>query len=127
MADYTPVFTGGAIPFTSTTSATVTGGQVLVVSGTGTVAAAGAASGLVVGVAAHDAASGAQVTVWPLPGVIHETTTPTGVTAGNALTSAAAGTVDPGTLGTIAAAGTLIGVALTTATAGNKCQWAYRG
>ena len=127
MADYTPVFTGGSRPWTATTSATVTGGQVLVVSGTGTVGPAGGASGLVCGVAAHDAGSGAQVTVWPLPGVIHETTTPTGVTAGNALVSAAAGTVDPGTLGTLAAAGTLIGVALTTATAGNKCQWTYRG
>ena len=127
MADYTPVFTGGSRPFTSTTSATVTGGQVLVVSGTGTVGPAGAGSGLCVGVAAHDAASGAQVTVWPLPGVVHETTTPTGVTAGNALASAAAGTVDPGTLATLAAAGTLIGLALTTATAGNKCQWTARG
>lgn len=127
MADYTPVITGGAQPSTMTTSAPVTGGQVLIVTGSGTVGPAAAASGLVVGVAAHDAASGAQVTVWPLPGVTHETVTPTGVTAGNALSSAAAGTVDPGTLGTLAAAGTLIGVALTTATAGNKCQWTYRG
>lgn len=127
MADYTPVFTSGSLPFTATTSAGVTGGQVLIVTGTGTVGPAAAASGLVVGVAAHDAASGAQVSVWPLPGLVHETVTPTGCTAGNALSSAAAGTVDPGTLGTIAAAGTLIGVALTTATAGNKCQWTYRG
>lgn len=127
MADYTPVFTGGALPFTSTASATITGGQVLVVSGDGTVGPAGGASGLVCGVAAHDAASTQKVTVWPLAGVVHETVTPTGCTAGNALASAAAGTVDPGTLGTLAAAGTLIGVALTTATAGNKCQWAYRG
>ena len=127
MADYTPVITGGAQPSTMTTSAPVTGGQVLIVTGSSTVGPAAAASGLVVGVAAHDAASGAQVTVWPLPGVTHETVTPTGITAGNALSSAAAGTVDPGTLGTLAAAGTLIGVALTTATAGNKCQWTYRG
>lgn len=127
MADYTPVFTGDSLPYTSTASATITGGQVVVVSGTGTVGPAGAASGLVCGVAAHDAATGQQVSVWPLPGMIHETVTPTGVTAGNALASAAAGTVDPGTLGTLAAAGTLIGVALTNATAGNKCQWTYRG
>ena len=127
MADYTPVFTGDSLPFTSTASATITGGQLLAVTGTGTVGPAGAASGAVVGVAAHDAANGAQITVWHLPGVVHETTTPTGVTAGNALASAAAGTVDPGTLATLAAAGTLIGVALTTATAGNKCQWTYRG
>ena len=79
-----PVFTGDSLPFTSTTSAAVTGGQVLIVTGSGTVGPAAAASGLVVGVAAHDAANGAQVTVWP-PGVVHETVTPTGCTAGNAL------------------------------------------
>lgn len=127
MADYTPVFTGDSLPFTTTASAAITGGQLVIVTGTGTVGPATAGSGLVVGVAAFDAANGQQVSVWPLPGVVHETVTPTGCTAGNALATAAAGTVDPGTLATLAAAGTLIGVALTTATAGNKCQWTYRG
>ena len=33
MADYTPVITGGSQPSTMTTSAPVTGGQVLIVTG----------------------------------------------------------------------------------------------
>jgi len=127
VADYTPVNTADLSPVPFTTSAAVTGGQLLIVTATGTVGPAAAASGLVVGVAASDAASGARVSVWPLCGPVHETVTTSGVTAGNALTSSTAGTVDAGTLATIAAAGTLIGTALTTATAGNKCRWIGRG
>ncbi len=126
MPDYTPVYSGGAKPFTMTASATITGGQVVVASGVGTVAPAAGANGAYVGVAAFDAANGARVTVWPIPGVIHETVTPAGVTAGNALASSTAGGVDSGTLATLAAAGTLIGTALTTATATNKCRWIGR-
>lgn len=126
MSDYSPVFTAGAVPFTSVASATITGGQVLYVSGTGTVAPTAGANGAAIGVAAHDAASGARVTVWPLPGVVHETTSPAGVTAGAALASSTSGGVDSGTLATLAAAGTFLGIALTTATAGNKCRWTSR-
>lgn len=126
MADYTPVTTGGNKPFTSTASAAITGGQLVAVSGTGTVAPAGADSGIVVGVAAHDAANGAKVAVWPLVGPIHETTTSAGVTAGNSLASEAAGGIKSGTLATLAAAGTLLGTALTTASAGNKARWTAR-
>ncbi|WP_326829687.1 hypothetical protein OIE13_05995 [Streptosporangium sp. NBC_01810] len=126
MGDYVPVYAGGAQPFGMTASATITGGQVLIASGVGTVAPAAGADGKVVGVAAHDAANGARVSVWPIPGITHETITPTGATAGNALASAAAGTVDPGTLGTLAAAGTLIGTAVSTATSGLKCRWIGR-
>lgn len=126
MADYLPVYTNGAEPYSATTSATVTGGQVLYASGNGTVAPTAGANGAFVGVAAHDAASGARVTVWPVSGVIHETTSPAGVTAGAALTSSTSGGVDSGTLGTIAAAGTLMGTALTTASAGAKTRWIGR-
>ena len=126
MADYSPVTTGGTKPFTSQASATITGGQLVAVSGAGTVGPAGADSGAVVGVAAHDAASGAKVSVWPLIGPIHETTTSAGVTAGNALASEAAGGIKSGTLATLAAAGTLLGTAHTTATAGNKARWTAR-
>jgi PP-loop superfamily ATP-utilizing enzyme len=52
--------------------------------------------------------------------------TPAGVTAGNALTSSTSGGVDSGTLATIAAAGTFIGTAITTATAGLKTRWTGR-
>lgn len=128
MADYSPVFSGGAVPFTSTTSGTVTGGTLLAVSGSGTVATAGALSAIVVGVAAHDAASGAKVTIWPLDGVIHELVAANNITQGNGIQSAASGQIDPATtsLATQAAAGTLIGTALTTATAGNKVRFQGR-
>ncbi len=126
MSDYSPVYSGGAKPFTMTASATITGGQVVYASGVGSVAPTAGANGAYVGVAAADAANGARVTVWPIPGVIHESVSPAGVTAGNALTSSTAGGVDSGTLATIAAAGTLIGTALSTATAGNKARWIGR-
>lgn len=126
MADYAPVYYGGTEPFTMTASATITGGQVLFASGVGTVAPTAGANGAYVGVAAHDAVSTQRVTVWPIPGVVHETTTPAGVTAGAALTSSTAGGVDSGTLATIAAAGTLMGTAVSTATAGNKARWIGR-
>lgn len=126
MADYVPVYYGGAEPYTMTASATITGGQVLVASGVGTVAPSSGASGAFVGVAAHDATSGQRVTVWPIPGVVHETTTPAGVTAGAALASAASGGVDSGTLGTLAAAGHLIGTAISTAALGAKVRWIGR-
>lgn len=128
MADYSVVYEGGADPLTKTASATITGGQVVIASGASTVAPAGAAATTVVGVAAHDAASGARVTVWPLVGVEHEIVCATGITAGGGVQTAAAGQVDPVTTSIAAgsAAGTLIGVATTTATAGNKVRFIGR-
>lgn len=126
MADYTPVFSTGNVPFTLQASAAITGGQVVYASGAGTVAPTAGANGAAIGVAAHDAANGAKVSVWPLVGPVHETVTPAGVTAGAALSSSTAGGVDSGTLATLAAAGTFIGTAVTTATAGNKCRWTAR-
>lgn len=128
MADYSPVFSGGTMPFTSTTSGAVTGGQVLAASGAGTVATAGVGA-TAVGVAAHDAASGAIVTVWPLTNVIHEITVVAAgtVTAADGVITAAGGTVNTSAVGVAAAAGTLIGIALTTATAPNKVRFIGRG
>ena len=126
MADYTPVYENGQLPFTATASAAITGGQVCVVSGVGTVAPAGGAVGTFVGVAAHDAAINARVTLWPIAGLVHETISTAGATAAGALSTGATGTVEPGTLGTLAAAGTLIGTALSTATAGLKIRWVGR-
>jgi hypothetical protein len=121
MADYTPVFSGGAKPFTATTSAAVTGGRVLEVSGNGTVAQAGAGSLVAVGVAAHDAASGAKVSVWPLDNVVHELSAPGAITAAAGVITAANGEVATAAVATAAAAGTLIGIAATTA-ASNKVR-----
>jgi hypothetical protein len=123
VSDYTPVYENGSLPFTMTASAAVTGGQVVIVTGIGTVGPSAAASGVVAGVAAHDAAINARVSVWPLPGLVHESITPAGTTAGFSLSSSTAGGVDTGTLGTLAAAGTLLGTALNTATAGLKVRW----
>lgn len=128
MADYTPIYSVGVVPFTQTTSAAVTGGQVLAVSGNGTVAAAVTATGaVVVGVAAHDAASGAKVSVWPLEGVVHELVATAALTQGTGvIVDAVAGQVATATIATAAAAGTLIGTALTTA-AGSPLKLRVQG
>ena len=128
MADYTPVYTGGVKPFTSTTSAAVVGGNVLVWSGSGTVAASAAVSTVVAGVAAHDAASGARVTVWPIDGAIHELVATAALAAGAGVTTDAVGVgqVATAVIATAAAAGTLIGTAVTTA-AGSPLKLRVQG
>lgn len=129
MADYLPVYTPGeAVPMTA--SATITGGQLVAVSGTGTVGPAGAASGAVVGVAGHDAASGTRVTVYAR-GVVHESTASGAITAGNQLTAGASGTVvalaamaaGAADEGDVNAARAVVGVALTTAADTTKVRW----
>lgn len=123
MPDYLPYIQGVA-PFSDVTaSAAVTGGQLVEVTGVKTVGPAGAASVKVVGVAAHDAGVGASLTVHPIPGNVHETTTPGGVTAGQVVIAAAAGTVNPVAAETGLA---LQGVALNTAAAAGKVRWAGR-
>lgn len=116
MADYSPKFIY-AEQITSTASATITGGQVLVVSGSGTVAPAGADAANVIGVACTDAASGAYVSYNPR-GKVHVTTTAGAVTAGNNAFTGAAGTVDD--TGTAA---NKIGVFLTSAASGATAEW----
>lgn len=128
MGDYSPIYSGGAVPWTSTTSGAVTGGTLAAVSGSGTVATAGAASTIVCGVFAHDAASGAKVTIWPLEGVIHEIVSANNITQGGGIQSAASGQVDPVATSIAAgsAAGTIIGTALTTVTAPAKVRFQGR-
>lgn len=125
MAEYLPVKNPGqALPLAA--SATITGGQLVAVSGVSTVAPAGANALNVVGVAAFDAAVGDQVTVFG--GGVQELTTTGTVTAGDLVVAAANGTVS-----TLAAVTTptaadvtntraILGVALTTATTGLKVQ-----
>ena len=128
MSDYSPVYAGGALPLTFTTSGAVVGGNVLVASAAGTVAASGGVSAVVVGVAAHDAASGARVSVWPLANVVHELPVATGtVTALDGVTSSTGGGVTTGVVATVAAAGQLLGIALTTAASPNKVRFIGRG
>ena len=106
MPEFSPLFKPGA-EFTRTTSAAVTGGQVLIVSGSNTVAPSSAASAAVLGVAAFDAASGEQVTVIT-NGVVH-------LGASGAIS--AGGSVAAGASGVVAAHSgtnysTIVGVAL---------------
>jgi hypothetical protein len=80
----------------------------------------GVGSNAAVGVAAHDAASGTEVTVWPLAGVTHEVTASAAIAVGDNVVSAANGQV--ASAGAIAAGTTndaaILGVASTAAGAG---------
>lgn len=101
----------------ATFSAAVTGGQVLAVSGNGTVGPAGADSNAVVGVAAHDVAINGRGTYFPR-GKIHVSTASGGITAAARVNSGAAGTVAS------AAAGVgNVGIALTTALDTAAVEW----
>jgi len=126
LADYTPIFTGGAVPFPATTAGVVAGGNVLIWSASGVVTVSGADSTAVCGVAAHDAASGAKVTVWPMDGCIHELVASGAITALAGVVSDAAGQVKTATIATAAAAATLIGIAATTA-AGSPLKLRVQG
>lgn len=118
MADFTPRFKPGQ-SWTATTSANVTGGKLLEVSGDGTVAHAGVASVAVVGVAAFDASSGDVVTVYsPKIAVLVSSGT---ITAGSQVVAGAAGivtalaAVTTPTAGDVTGSRAIVGVALTTA------------
>jgi predicted RecA/RadA family phage recombinase len=112
MAEYLPLYLPGKA-ITRVASATITGGQLLIVSGSGTVAPASAASASWIGVAANDAANGDNVTVY-CEGVQRIAATGT-VTAGQLVEAAASGTVATHTNGTNDF--NVVGLALTTATA----------
>ncbi len=116
MANYEPKFLY-ADQVTGTASAAITGGQVLIVSGNGTVGPATADSNAVIGVAAHDAANGARVSYFPR-GKVHVTVNAGGVTAAARVNSAAAGTVASATAGV-----GNIGIALTTAADTALVEW----
>lgn len=122
MAEYLPLYkAGNSIP--STASAAITGGQLVGISGSGTVAPTGANQASWVGVAAFDAASGERVTVHA--GGVQRILAAGAVTAGDLLV--ASGTA--GRVSTLAAVTTptaadvtntraIVGTALTTAADG---------
>ncbi len=113
MAEYLPLHDEG--PITRSASAAITGGQLLYVSGSGTVAPTTGATPAWVGVAGFDANPNDNVTVWsddvqrPIAGA-------GGVTAGLLVEAGAGGTVvnQPATG---ALPGNVVGLALTTAPA----------
>ena len=113
MAEYVPLYMPGAA-ITLPTSAAVTGGQLLVISGSLTVAPSTVATHSWLGAAAFDAASGDQVTVY-CEGVQKFVATGS-VTAGGNVEAATAGTVAAHTNGTNDQ--NIVGVALNTVTTG---------
>jgi len=117
MADYLPRYTPGDA-ITQTASAAITGGRLVEVSATGTVATAAADSAKVVGVAAADvAASGDRLLCFPVRGGgVHKLVASGAITAGEGVVSDTGGKVKSATTATAAAAGTLLGIALTTTT-----------
>lgn len=145
MPDYTPPYVVGEVA-TSTASAAVTGGQPLVVSGSGTVAPivpAATPAANVIGVAAADCPSGGRVTYYGR-GPQHESLADGTVTAGDQLVTAINAGRQVRTLvpsaGDLGAAYTqapanvafnlgvnnarsVIGVALTTAPDNTKVRW----
>lgn len=121
MADYNPRFAPGEA-FTLAASGTITGGNVVAVSGSGTVAAAGANADNWVGVAAFDAVSGDKLTI--RTGGVQRLVASGTVTAGDQVVCAASGRVATlaaaagATAGDINAARRVVGLALTTAADG---------
>lgn len=121
MAEYLPIHTPGQA-VTYTAGAAITGGQLVYISGVNTVSPTTAASAAVVGVAGHDAASGAKVLVYT--GEVQEVTAAAAVTAGQTLEAAAAGQVTPHTNGTNDC--NIVGVAVTTAALSAKVRFQKR-
>lgn len=105
MADYLPKFHDG-VAITLTASDTVTGGQLVAVTGDGTVGTAGSDSTAVVGVAGFDVESGDRLTVYRHG--VQRLTAADAITAGAPVASAADGQVS-------ASGSNHIGVALTAA------------
>jgi hypothetical protein len=120
MAEYLPLHKPGQA-ITRSASATITAGQLVIVTGSGTVGPGSAATHLWVGVAATDAASGDDVLIFS-SGVQRCVATGT-VTAGQLVEAATAGTVATHTNGTNDF--NVIGLALSTATAGNLAEVAF--
>jgi hypothetical protein len=127
MGAYEPKYVYGE-QVNATASATITGGQLLIVSGNGTVGPAGAGAANVVGVAAFDAVNTDRISYFPR-GKVHVSTASGGITAGDQVISAAAGKVSTlaaaaaATAGDINAAREVIGVALTTAADTASVEW----
>ena len=117
MAEYLPLHLPGQCIMRSA-SAAITGGQLVSVSGSGTVAPSAAASASWLGVAAFDAVTGSQVTVHT--GGTQRLTAAGAIAAGALVESAAAGKVATHTNGTNDV--NVVGLALTTATDGASVE-----
>lgn len=118
MAEYLPIYKPGQA-LTLKASATITGGQLVAVSGSGTVSPAGAKSAAVVGVAAFDAATNDNVTIFA--GGVQTLTASGAITAGDLIVAAASGkvaklaAVTTPTAADVTDSRAILGIALTTA------------
>jgi len=123
--EHLPVFKPGQA-VTLKASAAVTGGQVVAITGIGTVGPAGANAVNWIGVASNDAAINDNVTIYA-DGVQSVTASGT-VTAGDLVVCAAAGAVatlaavTTPTAGDVTGTRGIVGVAISTATTGNKVR-----
>lgn len=118
MGDYLPKYFNGSKPNITVGAGGVTGGRLI--EHDGTITAAGSTT--VLGVAGHDAAAGSTVTFFPLQGAVHRLVAGTGgVTAGQHVKADASGNVVAAVVGTDSAE-SILGVALTTATATNVAE-----
>jgi hypothetical protein len=113
MAEYVPLHQPGKA-FTRIASAAIVGGQLLRVSGSGTVAPTSAASADWLGVAGHDANTGDPVTVYSE--AVQRLTASGAITAGSTVEGAASGQLAAHTNGTNDI--NVVGLALTTAASG---------
>ncbi len=120
MPDYAPVF-GRPKTMTFTAGAAITGGQVLSFSAADTVSPSAVNPANYAGVAAHDAAAGALITVMMGAGVVHETPVAAGVAAGALVYGGATGQIT-GTAGTGYGA-VALGVAVRTLGGAGVLRW----
>ena len=102
----------------------MTAGQALIVSGDDTVAASSGASAAFVGIAAFDAASGADVNV--ITEGVHELAASGSITAGDLVITAASGAVATQGSATAANAVQVIGVALRAAASSKVLDKLFR-
>lgn len=110
MADYIPVYKPGE-DLTMTAAATITGGQVVYVSGANAVTPTAGANAAWLGVATTDATSGQKVGI--TSGGVQELTASGAIAAGDVLLSAAAGKV--AAIGAGTTYSQVVGIALTAA------------
>lgn len=119
MGDYMPLYMPGDA-VTGTASAAITGGQLVYVSGDGTIANASANTQNPVGVAAFDVANIGDKVTYFARGTVHRLAASGTVTAGAVVEAATGGKVASHTVGTNDAR--VFGIALTTASDGNLVE-----
>ena len=124
MGDYNPLAPACALGWIA--SAAITGGQLVAITGNGTVGPAAETSQSVLGIAAFDAISGSNVTILDLDDYHESTISAVGaIAAGNPIKAGAAGTVEEYVVGTDAVTA-LLGYCVIGGAANGTCTWKGR-